>query len=366
MTDTGKRPRIAVLFGGRSAEHEVSLMSAANVIANIDGAELDVLPVYVTRDGRWLASKSENGQLATPETGTELCLIPGGRGRMLALDADGTGREIAPIDLVFPVLHGLPGEDGSVQGFAEVAGVALVGCGITGSVSAIDKDVCKRLLREAGIATARASVILPGNAPKFADLAAELGVPLFIKPARQGSSVGVSKVTGESGYAAALAHGFRYDDKLLAEEFVIGREIELGVLENPDGTLSVSRPGEIASAESHSFYSYEAKYVDADGTVLTAPADIPGDVEERMRDIAATAFRALGCDGMARVDFFFKADGTVLVNEVNTIPGFTDISMYSRAMAASGISYPQIIERLVAHGLAREGRHARRAAGAET
>ena len=355
MAEDGRKPRIAVLFGGRSAEHEVSLMSATNVVANIDAATYEVLPVFVARDGRWLASRAEGGRLTTPDSGTELCLVAGGRGRMLALEADGTARETARIDLLFPVLHGLPGEDGSVQGLAEVAGVPLVGCGLTGSVTAIDKDITKRLLREAGIATARSAVIRAAEVPDFTDLRDRLGLPIFIKPARQGSSIGVSKVAGENDYAEALTAGFRHDRKLLAEEFVDGREIECSVLEDADGELFVSRPGEIASAASHGFYSYEAKYVDADGAVLTVPADIPEAIERRIRDTAAEAFRTLGCDAMARVDFFLKADGTVLLNEVNTIPGFTDISMYSKAMAASGVSYREIIDRLVAHGLARGG-----------
>ncbi len=184
----------------------------------------------------------------------------------------------------------------------------------------------------------------------------ELGLPVFIKPARQGSSVGVSKVSTDDGYAAALTEGFRHDRKLLAEEFVQGREIECSVLEDTEGGLFVSRPGEIAPAETHGFYTYDAKYIDADGAALIVPAELPEATEREIRDTAAKAFRAVGCDGMARVDFFVTPDMRFVVNELNTIPGFTDISMYAKAMAASGVSYPEVIDRLVAHGLARAGR----------
>lgn len=351
-----RKLRIAVLFGGRSAEHEVSVMSATNVVAALDPAKYEVLPVFVTKEGRWLVSAVADGALARPADGTQLALLPGGGGRLIALPEAGAPHEIAAIDALFPVLHGPHGEDGTVQGHAAVAGVPLVGCGLTGSVTAIDKDIAKRLFAQAGVPHARGIVIHPGSEPDFAALSRELGLPVFVKPARQGSSVGVSKVTNEVEYRAALAEGFRHDGKLLAEEFVKGREIEFAVLEAPDGTLTVSRPGEIAPAESHGFYSYDAKYIDADGAALMVPAQLPEDVEEAMRAMAATAFRALGCDGMARVDFFLKGDGEFLVNEANTIPGFTNISMYPKAMAVSGVGYAELIDRLVAHGLKRAGR----------
>jgi len=351
----GSRLRVAVLFGGRSAEHEVSILSATNTVRALDPEKYDVLPVFVTRDGEWLLSRFENGDLTRPDSGTRLCLLPGGRGRMLALAAEGGARELPAVDILFPVLHGPHGEDGSVQGAAQVAGVPLAGCGILGSATAIDKDIAKRLLNEAGLPTARGVVIHAGNAPRFADLARELGLPLFVKPARQGSSVGVGKAATEAQFEAALEEGFRHDRKLLAEAFVAGREVECSVLEEVSGALFVSHPGEIAPAASHGFYSYDAKYVDADGAVLKVPADLPPHVEARIRETAARAFRALGCDGMARVDFFLKPDMSFVVNELNTIPGFTDISMYAKAMAASGVRYAEVIDRLIEHGLARGG-----------
>ncbi|MCG8271391.1 D-alanine--D-alanine ligase [Aquamicrobium sp. NLF2-7] len=348
--------RIAVLFGGRSAEHDVSVLSATNVMRALDPARYDAVPVFVTREGQWLLSSYADGVLAKPDNGTEVSLLPGGKGRLLAIPENGTPHEVEKIDLLFPILHGLHGEDGAVQGLAEVARVPLVGCGIIGSANALDKDIAKRLFNEAGVPAARSVTILPDAAPSFADLRAKLGLPLFIKPARQGSSVGVSKVCDETDYEAALTEGFRHDTKLLAEEFIDGREVECSVLEAPDGNLFVSRTGEIAPAESHGFYTYDAKYIDADGAAIRVPAELAEGVEDELRALAARAFRALGCDSMARADFFVTADRRILVNELNTIPGFTDISMYSKAMAASGVSYPQIIDRLVAHALARSAR----------
>ncbi|MCB1416785.1 MAG: D-alanine--D-alanine ligase [Nitratireductor sp.] len=357
MPSSHDRLRIGVLFGGRSAEHDVSVLSATNVMAALDPAKYDAVPIFITREGKWLLSGYRDGLLEQPSGGTEVCLMPGGEGRMIALEADGTARELAKLDILFPVLHGLPGEDGSIQGLAETACVPLAGCGILGSATALDKDIAKRLLNEAGIPAARSVTIRQNGVPSFDAVEEALGLPVFIKPARQGSSVGVSKVTGETDYSAALEEGFKYDRVLLAEEFIEGREIECAVIEDPDGSLFVSRPGEIVPAESHGFYSYDAKYIDADGALLKVPAELPEAVEADIRDTAAEAFRAVGCDAMARVDFFLRKDMSFVVNELNTIPGFTDISMYSKAMAASGVSYPEIIDRLVAHGLARAGRH---------
>jgi D-alanine-D-alanine ligase len=350
------KTRIAVLYGGRSAEHDVSILSATNVLNALAPDRYDVVPVYITRQGKWLLSQVVNGQPQTPETGTELNLLPGGRGRAIGITPEGEMQELPRIDILFPVLHGLPGEDGAVQGLAEVALVALAGCGIAGSANALDKDLAKRLFTQAGIPAARSVTIRPGEAPSFEALAETLGQPLFLKPARQGSSVGVRKVASAADLAAALEEGFKHDNKLLAEEFVLGREIECAVLENPDGSLFVSCTGEIVPATSHGFYTYDAKYIDADGAALIVPANLPRSLEEQIQDTAARAFRALGCDGMARADFFVTPDGSFLVNELNTIPGFTNISMYSKVMAASGVSYPEIIDRLVAHGLSRAQR----------
>lgn len=353
MNPSMTRLRIAVLFGGRSSEHDVSVMSGTNVMRALDPQKYDALPVFVTREGRWLQSRFGNGDLERPATGIEICLVPGGRGRFLTIGPDGKAAEGGRIDILFPVLHGLHGEDGAVQGLCEVARVPLAGCGILGSATALDKDIAKQLLKAAGLPVARSVTIHQEVSPVLEELEGELGLPLFIKPARQGSSVGVRKVSGSQEFAPALAEAFEHDRKLLAEEFIAGREIECSVLEDTKGGLFVSRPGEIVPAESHGFYSYDAKYIDEAGAALKVPAELSPEVEGRMREMAARAFRALGCDGMARVDFFLMGDMRLVVNEVNTIPGFTDISMYSKAMAASGVGYSEIIDRLVEHGMAR-------------
>lgn len=351
-----KRPRIAVLFGGRSAEHDVSIMSASNVVKAIDQARYEVVPIGISRDGRWLlAELDQEGALppAVPESGTEVSLLPGGKGRLVALPQDQAPFELPCIDVLFPVLHGPFGEDGAVQGLAEVADVPYVGCGVLGSANAMDKDTAKRLMKEAGLPVARGLTVHAGERPAFEAVKATLGLPVFVKPARQGSSVGVSKAETPEQLETALAEAFRHDRKVLIEEFVAGREVEFAVLEAPDGSISVSVPGEIVPAASHGFYTYEAKYIDADGAALRIPAELPDGATAKLQEVARGAFLALGCESMARVDFFVKSDGSALVNEVNTIPGFTNISMYPKTMAASGVSYPDLVGRLIEHAVAR-------------
>lgn len=356
MAGDSRKLRVAVLFGGRSAEHDVSVLSATNVMKALAPEKYDPVPVFVSRAGRWLLSAFENGVLKKPSSITELTLAPGGRGRAIAIPKDGVPYEFPKIDVLFPVLHGLHGEDGAVQGLAEVAAVPLAGCGVLGSANALDKDMAKRLFNEAGVPAALSFTIHRETIPTFDELEKALGLPFFVKPARQGSSVGVNKVSTKADYDAALSEGFRHDSKLLAEEFIHGREIECAVLEDVSGNLFVSRVGEIIPAASHGFYSYDAKYVDSDGAAIRAPAELPQAIEDEIRALAARAFRALGCDGMARADFFVATDMRILVNELNTIPGFTDISMYSKVMAVSGVSYSEIIDRLIAHGVARAAR----------
>lgn len=346
--------RLAVLFGGQSSEHDVSIMSARNVIKAIDAQKYEIVPILIDRAGRWLLIEADGGVLPEPlaYAGIEVCLLPGGKGRLLALEGGGA-REMPAVDMLFPVLHGLYGEDGSIQGLAQMVGLPLVGCGILGSANAIDKDMAKRLLREAGLPVARSVTLMRGDIHSFDEITSALGSPVFVKPACQGSSVGVSKAHDTGEFERALTEAFRHDRKVLVEEFVRAREIECAVLEQPDGTLFVSVPGEIAAAETHGFYSYEAKYVDQDGAVITIPAEIPGETAEMLKRMAAKSFRALGCEGLARVDFFVRPDFSVVINEINTMPGFTNISMYPKAMGASGISYPDLVGRLIEHGLAR-------------
>ncbi|MDK4705176.1 D-alanine--D-alanine ligase [Rhizobium sp. CNPSo 4062] len=346
--------RVAVLFGGQSSEHEVSVMSARNVVKAIDGSRYEIVPILIDRGGRWLLVEEKGGALPEPIAyeGRQVCLVPGGKGRLLALEGT-SARELPAVDVLFPVLHGLNGEDGSIQGLAQIVGLPLVGCGILGSANAIDKDMAKRLLREAGLPVARSLTLTRGDKPDFDEIAATLGSPIFVKPTRQGSSVGVSKAQDAAAFETALAEAFRHDRKVLVEEFVRAREIEYAVLEQPDGTLFVSLPGEIATSATHGFYSYEAKYLDQNGAVVTVPADIPAEAAKALKRMAADGFRALGCEGLARVDFFLRPDGSAVINEINTMPGFTNISMYPKAMDASGISYPELISRLIEHGLAR-------------
>lgn len=350
MTD---RVRVAILLGGKSSEHEVSLMSAANVIKAIDKAKYDVVPILITKAGQWRELELRNGVLPDPipQDGAELCLLPGGR--LLRLQDGAAPQALAKIDVLFPVLHGLNGEDGSVQGLAAVAGIPLAGCGILGSANALDKDIAKRLLREAGITVARSLTVRRGETLSFEEARSALGLPLFVKPARQGSSVGVSKATTAESFEKALAKAFLHDGKVLVEEFVEGREIEFSVLEQANGATIVSLPGEIVAAASHGFYTYEAKYLDENGAAVVVPAELPEEIVASMQELAKRAFYALGCDAMARVDFFLRQDGSALVNEINTIPGFTDISMFPKALAASGIAYPDLINRVIRHGLAR-------------
>jgi len=353
------KPRIAVLFGGRSAEHEVSVLSASNVVKAIDATKYEIVAIGITRSGKWLLGElGPDGALPTevPESGTEICLLSGGGGRLLALPETGSPHELQKIDVLFPVLHGPFGEDGSVQGLAEVAGVAYLGCGVLGSAVAMDKDAAKRLLHEAGVPVARGLTVHAGKRPSFEEVAGKLGLPVFVKPARQGSSVGVSKAETAAEFEAALAAAFLHDRKVLVEEFVAGREIELGVLENVDGSLMVSVAGEIVPAASHGFYTYEAKYIDADGASLSVPAPLPDALLKQLQDLSIRAFRALCCEGMARVDFFVRADGSALLNEVNTIPGFTNISMYPKVLGASGVDYEALVSRLIDHALARVAR----------
>ncbi|NRQ15141.1 D-alanine--D-alanine ligase family protein [Ensifer sesbaniae] len=358
---TGKL-RIAVLFGGRSAEHEVSLMSARNVVAALDRSHYEIVPIGITKDGRWLLVELENGELppAIPAEGTQVALIPGGKGQAVTIAADGTQGLLPAVDLIFPVLHGPFGEDGTVQGYAETADVAYVGCGVAASAVAMDKALAKRLLAAEGLSVARAIALHQGDGYSGETILEMLGLPVFVKPARQGSSVGVSRVDSLEGLAAALDEAFRHDDKVLIEEFVQAREIECSVLEDAKGGITVSRPGEIIPAESHGFYSYDAKYVDAGGAIVKAPADLAEEVSAQAQEMAERAFRALACAGMARVDFFLRPDGSLVINEINTIPGFTNISMYAKALAADGISYGTAVETLIAHALELRGTQAQR------
>jgi D-alanine-D-alanine ligase len=352
-----ERLRVALLFGGRSAEHDVSVMSAANVFRALDPARYETVPIGITRSGTWLLCSVQGGKFPTAiaEAGSRVSLIPGGSGRLAILpETDGAPPDLArAVDVLFPVLHGPFGEDGTVQGLAEIAGVAYVGSGVLGSAAAMDKDVAKRLMRDGGLPIARFLSFSHGERPSFAAVASQLGRPVFVKPARLGSSVGISKAATREEFDQAVAEAFRHDRKILVEEFVRGREIECGVLESEDGSVIASLPGEIVPSNRHGFYTYEAKYLDEQGATVKVPADLKRDVGDKVRKLSIEAFRALGCEGLARVDFFLREDGKLMVNEVNTLPGFTNISMYPKVFEAMGVGYPELVDRLIRHALKR-------------
>jgi D-alanine-D-alanine ligase len=358
---TSARTRVVILFGGRSAEHEVSILSARNVLAALDRARFDPVLIGIDKQGHW-RSQSE----------TMLLGATGGDPRLLRLDDSAptvalaaTPSSIAQVlasdDVVFPVLHGTYGEDGTVQGLLELADVGYVGAGVLGSAVGMDKDVAKRLLRDAGIPIVDFRVVTAADLRDDPQVAAAhagaLGYPLFVKPANAGSSVGVSKVLDPAGLQPALRAALTFDRKALLERSVDAREIEVSVLGNDRPEASV--PAEIIVHHRDGFYSYDAKYVDADGAAWRIPADLPAALSLRVRELAVATFRTLELSGMARVDFFVeRTTSAVFVNEVNTIPGFTANSMYPKMWEASGLSATTLVSRLI--DLAIERRDARR------
>ncbi|MFN8123566.1 MAG: D-alanine--D-alanine ligase family protein [Thermoleophilia bacterium] len=336
--------RVLVLMGGRSSEHDVSLSSARSVMAALDPERHDPIAVLIDREGAW----TRDGR------GVALCPGPDGRGVLVPLE----GGSPEPVDVVFPVLHGPFGEDGTVQGLCEMAGLPCVGAGVAASAIAMDKALFKHLAFQAGIPVADAVVVTAGDWADDPDrirrASAELGDVVFVKPARLGSSVGISRVTGPEGLDDAIRLALDHDERILVERGVRGREVEVGVL--GDHELVVSPPGEISyDAE---WYDYETKY-QAGRAELRVPADLPHVVAERARDLAERAYRAVGCEGMGRIDFFVTDDGEVLVSELNTIPGFTPTSAYPSLMGAAGIGYSELVTRLVDLAVARAERTAR-------
>jgi D-alanine-D-alanine ligase len=357
------KQRLGILFGGKSVEHEVSLQSARNVFEAIDQVKFDVVLIGIDKAGRWQvrdtallrAAVTPTAELKAGNGDHSLALVPGATDS--ALQETGARGALPPLDVVIPLLHGTYGEDGTVQGLLKLANVPFVGAGVLGSAVGMDKDVAKRLLRDAGIPVARFVTLTAATAGlrTFESLAAEFGAPFFVKPANSGSSVGVNKVRNAAEWTAACENALRYDRKILVEEFIRGREIEVAVLGNDDPQASVA--GEIVPQ--HEFYSYEAKYLDENGALLRIPADLPAATAALVRELAVRAFQVLECAGMARVDFFLTADGRAYVNEINTIPGFTKISMYPKLWEASGVSYTELIERLVALAIERHTQEAK-------
>jgi D-alanine-D-alanine ligase len=331
-----ERIRVAVLVGGRSSEHEVSQASARSVVEALDPERYEVVPLEIARDGRWQLPSAEL-QKALPASAAETLPVPTERAAPAV---------IGEVDVVFPVLHGPFGEDGTVQGLLELAGVPYVGAGVLASALCMDKDVFKSVMRDHGIPVTRNITLRLGDEPR-----SPFGFPVFVKPARLGSSVGITKAHDEAELAEAVALAFRHDEKVLVEELVVGIEVECGVLGNKEPVASI--PGEIvAHAE---WYDYSAKY-DEGGMALVIPPRITDEQIERVQQLSVAAFVATDCEGMARADCFVREDGEVLVNELNTIPGFTATSVYAKLFEASGIPYAELVDRLVELALERHER----------
>jgi D-alanine-D-alanine ligase len=334
------RRRVAVLAGGRSSEHAISVASASSVLEALDASRYEAVLIEIGRDGRWeLAAARQSLPVAE---GSGIASLP-------VVADSAPAQALGHVDVVLPILHGPFGEDGTVQGLLELAGVPYVGAGVAASALCMDKDLCKAVLRDRGIAVARNVTLRNGDRPEH-----PFGYPVFVKPARLGSSVGITKAHDEGELRDAIALARRHDDKVLIEELVPGTEVECGVLGNRDPIAS--EVGEIvAHAE---WYDYSAKY-DEGGMDLVVPARIPADVAERVRRIAVDSFIATECEGMARIDFFVRSDDEVVVNEINTIPGFTATSVYTKLFEASGIPYPDLLDRLIDLALERHERRSR-------
>jgi D-alanine-D-alanine ligase len=356
-----KKLRVALLFGGKSAEHEISLISARNIYAAMDKDKYEIIAVAIDKQGRWFIDDGarrlrdpSHKSIEPRDAEAAAAVLPGENSAPIVRPG---GAPLGAIDVVFPVLHGPFGEDGTVQGLLKLANLPFVGAGVLGSAVGMDKDVMKRLLRDAKIPVARFLAFERADRSSigFAQVKRTLGMPLFVKPANLGSSVGISKVTKPAQFSAAVKEAFRYDNKILIEECVDGREIECSVLGNEKPVASL--PGEIIVRRE--FYSYDAKYLDEQGARFEIPARLPKATIKKIQQLALSSCRALCCEGMARVDFFVRPNGEVLVNEINTIPGFTKISMYPKMWEASGLSYPRLIDRLIGLAIVRWRREQR-------
>ena len=348
---------LVVLLGGKSPEHNISLISGNSVINALNKDKYDITVVGIDKAGQWWLQDSRHYLNNSDDPGSISLVraeIP------VALDTDGThswlinrhnNERIARIDVIFPVLHGANGEDGVLQGCFRMANVAFVGVDVMASSVGMDKDMSKRLWRDAGIPIADFVIVDLSNrtAIKYDEVTDKLGLPLFVKPANAGSSVGVSKVVDEASFSYAMNEAFKYDRKVLIEEAVDGIEVECAVLGNEHPEASVV--GAIIPTET--FYSYEAKYISSTGAKLMIPADIPENVSNDIRNTAIKAFKVIGGEGLSRVDFFLRADHTIVLNEINTLPGFTSISMYPKLWEASGLPYPELLDRLIALALSR-------------
>ncbi|MGL5830095.1 MAG: D-alanine--D-alanine ligase family protein [Angustibacter sp.] len=357
------RIRVAVLYGGRSSEHGISCLTAAGVLRAIDQERYEVIPIGITPDGVWV--------LAAPPEATEGAGLPqvdqAGTAVTLSLAAkDGSlwtfpersvGECLGKIDVVFPLLHGPFGEDGTVQGMLELGDIPYVGSGVFASAASMDKHYMKILLSGQGLSVGPYVVVTDENWRTAREDSLrrieQLGFPVFVKPARAGSSYGISKVSASADLPAAIELAREHDRKLVIESGIVGRELECGVLETLDGGIQASEIGEVEVLTGHEFYDFSAKYQSGQDVALTTPAAIDDDVRERVQQLARTAFRTMGCEGLARVDVFYTNDGDIVINELNTMPGFTELSMFPRLWAESGLDYPELIDRLLQLALSR-------------
>ena len=366
-----RKPRVAVVFGGRSSEHGISVVTAGAVLKAIDRTRYDVLPIGITQDGRWALTADEPERMAitdrrTPsvdelaestEGGVVLPVDPASR-EVVYSEPGSVPKALGEVDVVFPVLHGPYGEDGTLQGLLELSGVPYVGSGVLSSAVGQDKEYMKRVFESFGLKVGPYLVIRPrewerdetGARRRIADFAGEQGWPLFVKPARAGSSIGITKVEDFSGLDEAIAEARRHDPKILVEAALRGREIECGVLEFEDGPRA-SVPAEIPPPDAHAYYDFEAKYIDSTPGVVPAP--LTAEETAEVQRLAVAAFDAASCEGLVRADFFLTEDGEFVINEINTMPGFTPISMYPQMWQASGVGYPELVDRLIQAALDR-------------
>ncbi|GIH92426.1 D-alanine--D-alanine ligase family protein [Planobispora siamensis] len=357
------RPRVAVVFGGRNSEHAVSILGAGSVLEVIDRSKYEVIPVGIARDGRWVLASGdqryaiEGDELPSIDArGTELAL-PSGGGSLVAYDAGEIPVELGRVDVVFPVMHGPFAEDGTIQGLLEMAGVRYVGSGVLASAVGMDKSYMKMVLAASGLPVGPYVTIRDRDWRTDRDRVLkevqELGWPVFVKPARAGSSQGISKANDLEELERAVEFAREHDPKVLVEAAITGREIECAVLQSPgDAPPQASVPGEVLVRGDHEFFDFEAKYI-GDDMSLSVPADIPGEVAEDLRAMAVRAFEALGCEGLSRVDFFYTPDGRLILNEINTMPGFTAMSVAPQLWAASGLPYGELVDRLIRLALER-------------
>lgn len=360
------KPRVAVVFGGRSTEHAISCVTASSVLAVLDREKYDVVPIGITREGRWVLAPDDpeklaihGGELPEVSASAQAVVLASDptRRALVTHEPDAAPQLLRGVDVVLPLLHGPYGEDGTIQGLLEMAGVPYVGAGVFASAAAMDKQYMKLVLTGSGLPDIPHVVVTARqweqDRAAVRESVASLGFPVFVKPARGGSSIGISKVHEIKELDDAIELARRADPKVIVEAMIEGREVEVGVLESLDGgEPDVSVPAEIVVRGEREFYDFDAKYLD-DATRIDVPADLPADVVVQIQRLAAWAFEALSCEGLARVDFFVTHQGDVLVNEVNTMPGFTPTSVFPRLWAASGISYADLVDRLVQTALRR-------------